>query len=48
MSQINVDTITTAGSFTVTDTKNLVTGGPFTIASGHTVTVGSGETWTVV
>ena len=40
--------ITTAGNFTVTNGKNLVTGGPFTIASGHTVTVGSGETWTVV
>ena len=40
--------VTTAGSFTVTNGKNLVTGGPFTIASGHTVTVGSGETWTVV
>jgi hypothetical protein len=40
--------ITTAGNFTVTNGKNLVTGGPFTIASSHTVTVGSGETWTVV
>ena len=40
--------ITTAGSFTVTNGKNLVTGGPFTIASSHVVTVGSGETWTVV
>jgi hypothetical protein len=40
--------ITTAGNFTVTNTKNLVTGGPFTIAAGHTVTVGAGETWTVV
>jgi hypothetical protein len=40
--------ITTAGNFTVTNGSNLVTGGPFTIASGHTVTVGSGETWTVV
>ena len=40
--------VTTAGDFTVTNGKNLVTGGPFTIASGHTVTVGSGETWTVV
>ena len=39
---------TTAGDFTVTNGKNLVTGGPFTIASGHTVTVGAGETWTVV
>ena len=39
---------TTAGNFTVTDGSNLVTGGPFTIASSHTVTVGAGETWTVV
>ena len=40
--------VTTAGNFTVTNGKNLVTGGPFTIASSHTVTVGAGETWTVV
>ena len=40
--------ITTAGNFTVTNGKNLATAGPFTIASGHTVTVGAGETWTVV
>ena len=40
--------VTTAGNFTVTNGKNLVTGGPFTIAAGHTVTVGAGETWTVV
>ena len=40
--------VTTAGNYTVTNGKNLVTGGPFTIASGHTVTVGSGETWTIV
>ena len=39
---------TTAGNFTVTNGSNLVTGGPFTIASSHTVTVGAGETWTVV
>jgi len=39
---------TTAGSFTVTNTKNLVTGGPFTIASTHVATVGTDETWTVV
>jgi len=39
---------TTAGSFTVTNTKNLVTGGPFTIASTHVATVGTGETWTIV
>ena len=40
--------ITTAGNFEVTNGFNLVTGGPFTIASSHTVTVGAGETWTVV
>jgi hypothetical protein len=39
---------TTSGNFTVTNNMNLVTGGPFTIASGHTATVGSGETWTIV
>jgi len=39
---------TTAGNFTVTNAMNLVTGGPFTIASGHTVTVGSGENWVIV
>ena len=40
--------ITTAGNFTVTNGKNLATAGPFTIASTHVVTVGAGETWTVV
>jgi len=40
--------ITTAGDFEVTNGFNLVTGGPFTIASGHTVTVNADETWTVV
>ena len=40
--------ITTAGNFTVTNNMNLVTGGPFTIASTHVVTVGTGETWTIV
>ena len=39
---------TTAGNFTVTDGSNLVTGGPFTIASTHVATVGTGETWTIV
>jgi len=39
---------TTAGNFEVTDGSNLMTAGPFTIASTHTVTVGAGETWTVV
>jgi len=40
--------VTTAGDFEVTNGKNLVTGGPFTIASSHTVTVNADETWTVV
>ena len=40
--------ITTAGDFEVTNGFNLVTGGPFTIASSHTVTVNAGETWTIV
>ena len=40
--------ITTAGNFEVTNNMNLVTGGPFTIASTHVVTVGTGETWTIV
>ena len=40
--------ITTAGNFEVTNNMNLVTGGPFTIASTHVVTVGAGETWTIV
>ena len=40
--------VTTAGDFEVTNGFNLVTGGPFTIASGHTVTVNADETWTVV
>ena len=40
--------ITTAGNFTVTNGKNLATAGPFTIASTHVVTVGAGETWTVI
>ena len=39
---------TTSGNFTVTNNMNLVTGSPFTIASGHTVTVGSGENWIIV
>ena len=39
---------TTSGNFTVTNNMNLVTGSPFTIASGHTASVGSGCTWVVV
>ena len=42
----NDQTIT--GSYTITNGKNAGSFGPITIASGVTVTVGSGETWTVV
>jgi len=39
---------TVASNYTITDGKNAGSFGPITIASGVTVTVGSGETWTVV
>ncbi len=39
---------TTAGNYTTDATENLVTGGDFTIASGHTITVTSGSSWTIV
>ena len=42
----NDQTITT--SYAITNGKNAGSFGPITIASGVTVTVGSGETWTVV
>jgi hypothetical protein len=35
-------------SYTVTNGKNAMSAGPITINSGVTVTVGAGETWTVV
>lgn len=35
-------------NYTVTNNKNAMSAGPITINSGVTVTVGSGETWTVV
>ena len=35
-------------NYTITNGKNAMTAGPITINSGVTVTVGSGETWTVV
>ena len=35
-------------NYTITDGQNAMSAGPITIASGVTVTVGSGETWTVV
>jgi len=42
----NGQTVTT--DYTITDGQNAMSAGPITIASGVTVTVGSGETWTVV
>ena len=42
----NDQTIT--GDYTITNGKNAGSFGPITIQSGVTVTVGSGETWTVV
>ena len=42
----NDQTIT--GNYTITNGKNAGSFGPITIQSGVTVTVGSGETWTVV
>ena len=35
-------------NYTITNGKNAMSAGPITIDSGVTVTVGSGETWTVV
>jgi|DEB0MinimDraft_6_1074348.scaffolds.fasta_scaffold08229_9 hypothetical protein len=34
--------------YTISDNTNAMSAGPITIASGVTVTVGTGETWTVV
>jgi len=42
----NDQTIT--GDYTITNNKNAGSFGPITIQSGVTVTVGAGETWTVV
>ena len=39
---------TVTGDYTITNGKNAGSFGPITIQSGVTVTVGSGETWTVV
>lgn len=39
---------TVATDYTITNGKNAMSAGPITIASGVTVTVGSGETYTVV
>jgi hypothetical protein len=39
---------TVTGSYTITTGKNAMTAGPITVASGVTVTVPSGSSWTVV
>ena len=39
---------TVTASYTITTNKNAMTAGPITVASGVTVTVPSGSTWTVV
>ena len=39
---------TVTGDYSITNAKNAGSFGPITIQSGVTVTVGSGETWTVV
>lgn len=35
-------------NYTITNGKNAMSAGPITVNSGVTVTVGTGETWTVV
>lgn len=42
----NGQTVTT--NYTITNNKNAMSAGPITVNSGVTVTVGSGEAWTVV
>lgn len=42
----NGQTVTT--NYTITDGKNAMSAGPITINNGVTVTIGAGETWTVV
>lgn len=42
----NDQTVTT--DYTITNNKNAMSAGPITISSGITVTVGTGEVWTVV
>lgn len=39
---------TVSANYTITNAKNAMSAGPITVASGVTVTVGTGETWTVV
>ena len=39
---------TVTSNYTITNGKNAMSAGPITINNGVTVTVGAGETWTVV
>ena len=39
---------TVDADYTITDGQNAMSAGPITVSSGVTVTVGTGETWTVV
>jgi len=39
---------TVTSNYTITNGKNAMSAGPITINTGVTVTVGTGETWTVV
>lgn len=39
---------TVTSNYTITNGKNAMSAGPITVNSGVTVTVGAGETWTVV
>ena len=39
---------TVTGNYTITNNMNAMSAGPITINSGVTVTVGTGETWTIV
>ena len=39
---------TVTQNYTITDNKNAMSAGPITINNGVTVTIGDGETWTIV
>ena len=39
---------TVTSNYTITNGRNAMSAGPITINAGVTVTVGAGETWTVV
>jgi len=39
---------TVTGNYTITDNQNAMSAGPITINNGVTVTIGDGETWTIV